>query len=312
MNRNKSFSMRVIGTLFPFFLAALLLTGGAFSCRAGETGKSITIGRIDSMPVRAEMLLRPLAAHLASQLEDFGFDGGRSVVAEGIPSMTGHLNRGTVDVVISSPYPMMRFRREQSARPLLMASRHGLSEYRSYLFVRKESGIHTLGDLKGKTIAFSSPDSTAGYLLPLLSLREAGLDPVRLESTDAPVPRGKTGYVFAEEEVNISAWVFYGRADAGVFPSTLWEEQMVNPEAYRREFVVIHKSASVPWLFASVREGLDDGEVEEIREGLLNMHKTGAGERALRAYGIDRFMGIPEGALESLEALPAGIEERAE
>lgn len=264
------------------------------------------------MPVRAEMRLRPLAAHLANQLEDIGFDNGKVVAAEGIPSMTGHLNDGTVDIVISSPYPMMRFRLEQSVRPLLMASRHGLSEYMSYLFVRKESGIRSLGDLKGKTTAFSAPHSTAGYLLPLLSLREAGLEPVRLESADAPVPPGKTGYVFAAEEVNISPWVFYGKADAGVFPSTLWEEQRVNPEAYRREFVVIHKSVSVPWIFASVREGLDDGAVEEIREEMLKMHETDAGEKVLRACGIDRFMSIPKGTLETLEALLTGFEERAE
>jgi phosphonate transport system substrate-binding protein len=312
MNRERPLFRHAVNALSPTLLILLLLTGGVLNCRAGEGGKSLAVGRIDSMPVRAEMALRPLAAHLATQLGDLGFEGGKTVVAEGIPSMTGHLEEGTVDIIIASPYPTMRFLQGRSARPLLMASRHGLSEYRSYLFVRKESGIGSLEDLKGKTISFISPDSTAGYLLPLLSLREAGLEPARLEAADAPVPPGKTGYVFAGEEVNISPWVFYGKTDAGVFPSTLWERQMVNPEAYRREFVVIDKSASVPWIFASAREGLDAGETERIREELLRMHETDAGERVLRAYGVDRFMSIPEGTVETLEALLKRFEERGE
>ena len=180
MNRNRTFFRQAVDSLFPCFLALLLLAGSAGSSRAGEGGKSLAVGRIDSMPVRAEMLLRPLAAHLASRLGDLGFDGGKSVVAEGIPSMTWHLEEGTVDIVIASSYPTMRFRLGKSARPLLMASRHGLSEYRSYLFVRKESGIRSLEDLKGKTTAFSSPDSTmlmtSASDTPPLARRSAATD----------------------------------------------------------------------------------------------------------------------------------------
>ena len=105
MNRMKSLSRKAVYATLSFPLAALLIAGDATGCRAGNSGRSITVGRIDSMPVRAEKLLRPLTAHLAARLGDAGFDSARSAVAEGIPSMEGHLNRGTVDIMAAGFSP---------------------------------------------------------------------------------------------------------------------------------------------------------------------------------------------------------------
>ncbi|RDJ31208.1 MAG: phosphate/phosphite/phosphonate ABC transporter substrate-binding protein [Crenarchaeota archaeon] len=54
--------------------------------------------------------------------------------------------------------------------------------YHSEFWVRKDSGINTLEDAKGKNVAFSGPTSTSGYLFPLAklvdkSLIKAGDDP---------------------------------------------------------------------------------------------------------------------------------------
>jgi phosphonate transport system substrate-binding protein len=57
--------------------------------------------------------------------------------------------------------------------------------YYSVLFVRSDSPYKSLDELKGHSLAFGDPDSTSGYLVPLVSLRKAGIDPQQYFSTTA-------------------------------------------------------------------------------------------------------------------------------
>ncbi|MCL4499607.1 MAG: phosphate/phosphite/phosphonate ABC transporter substrate-binding protein [Chloroflexi bacterium] len=52
----------------------------------------------------------------------------------------------------------------------------GTTEYWSEIITRKDSGINSLADLKGKTFAFGDPSSTSGSLYPRLMLISAGYD----------------------------------------------------------------------------------------------------------------------------------------
>ena len=46
----------------------------------------------------------------------------------------------------------------------------GSTGYHSIMIARADSGIKTLADSKGKTLAFADPDSTSGYLIPVTAL----------------------------------------------------------------------------------------------------------------------------------------------
>lgn len=49
--------------------------------------------------------------------------------------------------------------------------------YHSILIVKSDSPYMKLDDLKGKTLAWADANSTSGYLIPLVSLRSAGIEP---------------------------------------------------------------------------------------------------------------------------------------
>jgi phosphonate transport system substrate-binding protein len=51
------------------------------------------------------------------------------------------------------------------------------STYTASIVTWNGSGIKTLADVKGKTFAFSDPDSTSGHLFPAYALSKAGIDP---------------------------------------------------------------------------------------------------------------------------------------
>ena len=47
-----------------------------------------------------------------------------------------------------------------------------VDDYKSEILVKKDSGINSLKDLKGKKIALQDVTSTAGYTFPISTLKE--------------------------------------------------------------------------------------------------------------------------------------------
>jgi phosphonate transport system substrate-binding protein len=62
--------------------------------------------------------------------------------------------------------------------PLVVPTNNdGTTGYYSVAFVRSDSPYKSLADLKGKTWAWAEPNSSSGYLFPLVGLRKAGIEP---------------------------------------------------------------------------------------------------------------------------------------
>ena len=53
----------------------------------------------------------------------------------------------------------------------------GTTGYYSILVVRTDSPYKTIDDLKGKSVAFADPTSTSGYVMPMVNMIKAGMDP---------------------------------------------------------------------------------------------------------------------------------------
>ena len=80
----------------------------------------------------------------------------------------------------TGPIPFAQLYHEVGALPLLTASRYGALHYFSGLLVQKEraeaAGIKSLCDLKGKSVAWVSPTSGSGYLIPRLMMQSTTCD----------------------------------------------------------------------------------------------------------------------------------------
>ena len=128
---------------------------------------------------------------------------------------------GTIDIASmgASSYAAIALQDPNAVDPILTyTGSDGSSGYYSIMVARKDSGIKTLADLKGKKLGFADPDSTSGYLVPNVSLpKEIG----------APVKEyfSETGFGGGHE--NLVLAVLDGKFDAGTtFGSGVgnWEE----------------------------------------------------------------------------------------
>lgn len=62
--------------------------------------------------------------------------------------------------------------------PLLTSqNQSGRTGYYSIIVTRCDSGIESLDDLEGMTLAFADPDSTSGYAVPYFNIIQEGYDP---------------------------------------------------------------------------------------------------------------------------------------
>jgi len=87
------------------------------------------------------------------------------------------LCRGDLDVAYLGPFTALRAHAACGAAPVVRLNTGGRATYRSYLMVRQDAAIRSVGDLRGSTFAFGSPLSTSSHLVPRLMLEEAGLHP---------------------------------------------------------------------------------------------------------------------------------------
>jgi phosphonate transport system substrate-binding protein len=116
---------------------------------------------------------------------------------------------GTLDYAElgASGYAKIYLAKSDAVEPILTTVQtDGSMGYHSIMVARKDSGITKISDLKGKKLGFADPDSTSGYLVPLVTLPEA---------IGAPVKGyfGSTGFGGGHE--NLVLEVLKGNFDAG-------------------------------------------------------------------------------------------------
>ena len=65
----------------------------------------------------------------------------------------------------------------QGVEPAIVPQeKDGSTYYYSVMAVRSESGIKSIEDMKGKSLAFADPNSTSGYLIPSGTMKMKGID----------------------------------------------------------------------------------------------------------------------------------------
>jgi phosphonate transport system substrate-binding protein len=155
----------------------------------------------------------------------------------------------------------------------------GRPYYQSYLIVNKNSTLENLEQMRGKTFAFTDPDSNTGSLVPRYWLAMMGERPASFFSNSI--------YTYSHD--NSIMAVARSLVDAAAVDGHQWEYFNLRNPQYTRLTRVIKKSELFgnPPLVASV--DLADELKTAIRNVLLAMHADPQGKRILDQLLIDRF-----------------------
>lgn len=269
----------------------------------------LVLGRISDDPKEHYEQLKPLLDYVVPRMADVGIREGRILMAHDVQQMNSYLRRGRVDWVTETPGTGMLLQQGSGAKPLLLTERDGVSRYTTVFFARRDSGIRSLKDIRGRRIAFQNPYSTSAYYVPASELLDQGL---QLEILLSPMDRAEpdvVGYIFARTELNIATWVHKRLVDVGVMSNLDWQNPQRVPAAFRNDLQIIYESPPYPRALEMVRGGMDPKVAARLREVLLEASTDpDAREALLRFFKTTRFMPVDEGSQHTLQYIGEGVQ----
>ena len=306
-NALPSLLKRLPGLLAGIALAVVVLPAAVPPAHAADP-HVLVLGRISDDPKAHYEQLKPLLDYVVPRMADVGITEGRILMARDLQQMGSYLRRGRVDWVTETSANAMRLQARAGAQPLLLTERDGAGSYSTVVFVRSDSDIGNLDELRGRSVAFQNTASTSAYVVPAMQLLERGLPlQILLSPMDRPDPRS-VGYVFARSELNIATWVHKRLVDAGTISNLDWENPRRIPPSYRRDFRIIDQSPPYPRALEMVRDDLDARIRDRLREVLLEAGQDpDAREALLQFFGTTRFLPIDADTSASLDALRRGV-----
>lgn len=258
-----------------------------------ETKKEEKVIKMGFVPLKnSEKLvedLKPISDYLSERLgvkvEAFTASNYIGVV-EGLGS-------GSVDFGIIPPFSSLLAQKQSNAKPILTSKgKTGKPGYTAELYVRKDSGIKSLQDVKGKKVAFVDPSSSSGYIYPGAMLVEAGLNLDKDISYQFSGGHDKSLQLLLNKDVDVIA-TFDGVEDryAKDFPQAKTDIQK------------LATSDMIPGVMVTVSSKMDKELQEKLEKALRDIEKDPKmKELFTKMFSITGFTDVDQDAYKKVEA----------
>ena len=191
--------------------------------------------------------------------------------------------------------------REMCGAELLAVDvKKGNAVYYSGIYALRNSGLNSLKDLKGQSLAVGDPNSTSSFNFPFAMVMAAGIDPAK----------DLKKIIIAGSHTNSIAALKEGRVNAAAASFNAWEKAVKKGVIDPTKFKVLAKSEGIPNPPLAMNKKLAPELKAKIRRAFSEIH-TKVDPQFIRGYGgktVDRYdtkypLSKMLGALDKLAAL---------
>ena len=205
------------------------------------------------------------------------------------------LRNGDADISFMGGLPFVLAEKEIGAVPLLSEVYRGAPTYTGRVFVRKDSGIQTLADLRDRDIAFADPISESGYMYPLAEFEKAGLiaGPDKAEDFFGRV-------FFAGGYQQAMQAMAAGLVDAA--GASQYADLLLTPEQ-QAEVTWIAESPAIPSHVVIARAGLDAALSEKFVTAMLKLNEPAHRAKLAYLYGPDGYVRADSAAYDGVREM---------
>lgn len=192
------------------------------------------------------------------------------------------LRNGDADISFMGALPFVLAENEIGAAPLLSEIYRDAPNYTGRVFVRRDSGIKSLANLKGRDIAFADPISESGYMYPIAEFEKAGLiaEPGAAENFFGRI-------FFAGGYQQAMQAMAEGLVDAA--GASQYADLLLTPKQ-QSEVTWIAESDPIPSHVVIARPGLDTGLQARFVEAMLKLNLPENRDKLRYLYGPDGYV----------------------
>jgi len=239
------------------FLITALVLGMAAARVEAQALKELRLSAIpDENPQEMLRIYAPFAEYLSKEI---GIPVKFTPVVEYAATVEGLAANRLEMVWYGGLTSVQAAKQAKGARRIIMRKED--AQFKSYFITRKDTGIKTLKDLKGKTFAFGSVSSTSGHLMPRYFLLKGGINPEKDFSK----------FSFSGAHDATAAWVEAGQVDAGALNFLVWDKLVENKKVDTSKVDIFWTTPPYVDYVWSVRAGVDKAIVDKITKAFLKL-----------------------------------------
>lgn len=206
----------------------------------------------------------------------------RFLSATSVPEFEQAIAKGTYDFIYVNPYHLYRERFRQGYIPLV----RDVAPLRGVVAVRVDSGIRSLADLDGKSLAVPSPNAIGASMLIRAELER--VHDIRIQVVNAK--SHSSAYLYAINRLSDAA---------GGVEKTLAEQEPVIRDALR----VVFRTSDFPSHPIAAHPRIPEAARERVRQALLNLSADPAGGALLQEIPLSRAVPASFKDYEAFRAL---------
>jgi len=218
------------------------------------------------------------------------------------------LLKGHIDIAWDTPLAHVQVKLRTGARSISLGMRDTDCGFQSKIVVRKDSGIGSLNDLEGRTLAVGSRDSVQARILPLYYLHREKVDLSRVEVLRFDTDLGKHGDT-GTSELDVLAAIHDGLAQAGAVGDLVWVAEQAAGRVDAGKVEVLWTTPGFNHCMFDALPTLPEEKVAAFQRVLSSMRWDNPSHRRLMELeGLHEWVEAGEEGYQSLfQALEAGF-----
>ena len=227
------------------------------------------------------------------------FGKAESRFYETLSEMAADLKNRKIDILAMPVEEFMELRKQLPIDPLLISSAENGTEMEMVLLVRKDSGIHTIRDLRGKSFVMPMRNPRC------LNIYMAWLETMLMEEGS----KGINSYFSSVKETRTASKaimpVFFRQADACIVTREVFDlTAELNPQI-SRELTIISRKGKLSQGVIAVDRRLPEETKEKLRQAFLTLHQNPEGKQLLMLFKVRKLVPFAPGNMKGTEALYA-------
>lgn len=235
----------------------------------------------EQLGTTAELTILPVESTRTDEIDDAAVPAGEELAFR--------LSRGEFDLGIFKPFPYLQAKLDHPELGVFATHLvEGTPTYTGAILVRRDSGIETLNDLRGRTVVFTKETSTSGFRYPRGVLRELEID----------IEEDLAGYSFSNDHAESIRMVLDGAVDATAIDRSALDELPPEDMELLREL----EQYELPYQAYVLSPAMEAERRDLIEPIMFDAHRTAVTRARLfnNGLGIERWVARADSDYNSL------------